>query len=581
MKKASLPVFILHASYLILLLLAGCLRQEPRADLIIINGAEPDSLDPAIISTQTEMRIVKALYEGLTRLEGTNATPVPALAEHWEISPDGTIYTFHLRSNAIWSTGQAITAEDVVWSWRRALDPLTGAEYAGQLFFIKGAEEFNSGKTNAATGRPFTGSEVAVRAINAQTLRVELLSPTAFFLDLCAFPTLAVVPRFWIEKHGDRWLMQPPVPVNGTYSLEFWRLNDRVRLRKNPHHWDAANVQSIVVDFLPIKSATTALNLYETGQADVIWDKNLVPNDLMDVLGKRPDCHRFDYLGTYFYRYNVKRKPFDDARVRKALALAVDKRRLVTKITRNGEKATSHFTPLGMGMYQPPAGHDYNPEQARKLLAEAGFPGGKGFPAFHYLFKTDKSDEQVAVELQAMWQKELGLKVELRQMEPKVYYSAQSALDYDLSRSSWIGDYNDPNTFLDMFMSNNGNNRTGWSSTAYDALIRQANQQTIPARRAELLAQAETLLVREDLPIVPLYFYAGVNFFDPRKVEGIHQNLLDEHPIYLIRKMNRGSKVGSRGPEAQQQARLVPTSKVNVPKRTRVPALDSRPSTLD
>ncbi|NDA67067.1 MAG: peptide ABC transporter substrate-binding protein [Verrucomicrobia bacterium] len=531
--------FFFFAFSFFLLALSGCTRSEPPADLTVINGAEPDSLDPAIISTQTEMRIVKALFEGLTRLEGKNATAEPAIAHRWDMSPDGAVYTFHLRTNAFWSTGQSITAEDFVWSWRRALAPETGAEYASQLFFIKGAEDYSTGKTNAATGKPFTPEDVAVRALDPHTLRVELIGPAAFFLDLCAFPTLAAVPRFWIEKHGDRWLLAPPVPCNGAYTLEFWRLNDRVRLRRNPLHWDVANIRSELVDFLPIKSSTTALNLYETGAADVIWDKNLVPNELMDVLGKRPDCHKFDYLGTYFFRFNVKRKPFTDVRVRKAFALAVDRKQLAAKIVRSGETPTSHFTPKGMGVYEPPEGWGCDPEQARKLLAEAGFPGGKDFPPFHYLFKTDKLDEQVGVELQEIWRKELGVKMELRAMEPKVYYSAQSALDYDLSRSSWIGDYNDPNTFLDMFMTGNGNNRTGWSNPAYDELIRTANLQTDPKKRAALLRQAETLLIRDDLPIVPLWFYAGVNFYDPKKIEGIHANLLDEHPIHTIaRKKN-------------------------------------------
>ena len=526
--------FILHTSYLILCL--SCTRSDPPADLVLVNGAEPDSLDPAIISTQTEMRIVKALFEGLTRLEGKNATPEPGIAQRWDMSPDGVVYTFHLRTNAVWSTGQPIAAADFVWSWRRALAPETGAEYASQLFFIKGAEDYSTGKTNTATGKPFTPDDVAVRALDPHTLRVELIGPTAFFLDLCAFPTLAVVPRFWVEPHGDRWLLQSPVPTSGAYTLEFWRLNDRVRIRRNPRHWDAANILSERVDFLPIKSATTALNLYETGAADVIWDKNLVPNELMDVLGKRPDCHKFDYLGTYFFRFNMKRKPFTDVRVRKAFALALDRKKLVGKIARSGETPTAHFTPKGMGVYEPPEGWGYDPEQARKLLAEAGFPGGQGFPPFHYLFKTDKLDEQVGVELQEIWRKELGVKMELRAMEPKVYYSAQSALDYDLSRSSWIGDYNDPNTFLDMFMSGNGNNRTGWANATYDNLIRTANLQTDPPKRAALLRQAETLLIRDDLPIVPLWFYAGVNFYDPKRIEGIYPNLLDEHPIHTIRR---------------------------------------------
>jgi oligopeptide transport system substrate-binding protein len=521
------------------LLLAGC-SQSPRADLVIVNGAEPDSLDPAIISTQPEMRIVKALFEGLTRLEGTNGTAVPALAERWEISPDGKLYIFHLRTNLVWSTGQPLTAEDFVWSWKRALEPVTASDYASQFYFITGAEDYNAGKT-----RDF--SHVGLRAVDAHTLRVELNSPTAFFLDLCAFPTAAAVPRFWIEKYGDRWLLQPGLPVNGAFQLDFWRMNDRVRVRKNPRHWDAANTRSSVIDFLPVKTAANALNLYETGEADIIWDKNLVPTELMDLLKKRPDCHLFDYLGTYFYRYNVKRKPFDDVRVRKALALAVNRPQLVAKITRSGEKPTSHFTPKGIGVYTSPPGLEYNPDEARRLLAEAGFPGGKGFPSVHYLFKSDKADEQAAVELQAMWQKELGINVELRQMESNVYYSSQIALDYDLSRSSWIGDYNDPNTFLGMFTSKDGNNRTGWANAAYDTLINDANRETDPVKRAALLQKAETMLLLEGIPIMPLYFYAGVNFFDPRKVEGIHQNLLDEHPVNRIYKKveGRGSKVES------------------------------------
>ncbi|MBM3877392.1 MAG: peptide ABC transporter substrate-binding protein [Verrucomicrobia bacterium] len=519
---------------IVVALLASCARREPPADLVIINGAEPESLDPAIITGQPEMRVVRSMFEGLTRLEPVNATPVPALAERWDLSPDGSVYTFHLRSNAVWSTGQPITADDVAWSWRRALDPLTASEYAGQLYFIRNAEEFNVARTNPVTGKPFTPEDVAVRATGPRTVRVELTGPTPFFLELCAFPTLAVVPRFWIERHGDRWLMTPPVPVNGHYELVSWRVHDKIRLRRNPRHYDTQSVRSEVVDFLPMESAATALNLYLTGAADIIWDKNLVPSELMDELRRRPDCHLFDYLGTYFIRCNVTRKPFDDPRVRKALALAFDKRRIVENITKSGEKVASHFTPKGMAVYEPPDGLSRDIELARKLLADAGFPGGKGFPAFQYLFKTGEADKQIGVELQAMLKKELGISMELRAVEWKVYLAALSALDYDLARSSWIGDYNDPNTFLDMFMSNNGNNRTGWKHARYDQLVRDANLQPDPKRRAAMLREAETILVRDELPILPLYFYAGVNFWRPDQITGLHNNLLDEHPIYSI-----------------------------------------------
>lgn len=527
------------AAVCVALLLSGCGAKEERADFIIMNGAEPESLDPAIITGQPDGRVVGALFEGLTRFNPVNAKPIPGLAESWDISDDGKTYIFHLRDKLVWSTGEPITADDVVYSWRRALDPLTASDYAGQLYYVKNGEAFNTGKTNSVTGKRYTGEDVGVFALDKRTVKVELEGPTPFFLDLCCFRTLAVVPRQAIEKYGDRWLMEKPLPTSAAYTLDFWRIHDRIRVRKNPLYWDAAHVENEVVDLLPTESATTALNLYETGEADVIWDKNLVPSELMDVLKNRSYVHTYNYLGTYFLRFNLTRKPFDDVRVRKALALALDKRRFVERITRSGEQPASCLTPPGMEGYKSPEGLGYDPEQARKLLAEAGYPGGKGFPTFSYLFNTSEMHKQVAVEMQEMWKKELGINMELRQTEWKVYLSAQSQLDYDLSRSSWIGDYVDPNTFLDMFMSNNGNNRTGWKNPHYDDLMRQANQERDPVKRAQLMHDAEVLLVREDVPIAPLFFYVGVNIFDPKVVGGIHQNLLDEHPLWAMKRLDR------------------------------------------
>ena len=518
--------------------LPACAPSEKRADIVIINGSEPESLDPAIVTGQPDCRAVRCLFEGLTRLDPRTATPIPGLAEKWDISADATTYTFHLRTNAVWSTGQPITVDDVIYSWIRVLTPATACDYAGQLYFVKNAENFNTGKTNAATGKLFQPGDLGFRKIDPFTLRVELVGPTAFFLDLCAFPTLAVVPRFAVEKYGDRWLMQKPLPVNGPYLLEGWRLHDKIRYRKNPRYWDASHTRNEIVDFLSMDTPMTALNLFKTGQADIIWDKNLVPTELMDILRRSPECHTFDYLGTCFVRYNVTRKPFDDVRVRKALALVLDKKLIVEKIRKSGERIASHLTPPGMPQYRPPEGLGYDPDLARKLLAEAGYPGGKNFPAFEYLFNSNKTEEQIAVEMQAMWTRELGLQVRLRQAEWKVYLAAQSALDYEVSRSSWIGDYNDPNTFLDMFMSNNGNNRTGWKSARYDQLMRDGNSRTDAKQREKLLQEAETLLIRDEVPIAPLYFYSGINFFDATKIEGVYFNLLDEHPALAIRRKN-------------------------------------------
>ena len=518
-----------------LILSAGC-RPQPAADLVIANGSEPESLDPAIVTAVPDMRITKALFEGLMRLDGGTARPVPGLAESWEVSADGRVYTFHLRTNLTWSTGEPITTADVLYSWRRALDPATAADYAGQLFYIRNAEAFYNGKLQDP-------SQLGIHALDPLTLQIELNDPLAFFLDLCCFPTLAVVPRGSIEKFGDRWLTTRPLPVSGPYELEAWRLNNRVRLRRNPRYWDAAHTRSEVIDLLPTGSPNTALNLYETGVADVVWDKDLAPIELMDVLMKRPDFHKFDFLGTYFYRFNVTRKPLDDPRVRRAFALATDKARIIRKLTFGGEKAADHFVPDGVADYVSPAGLKFDPAQARKLLAEAGFPGGNGFPRLQYTFFSAaggaaKMQGKIAVELQQMWRTELGVEIDLRQIERKIFYNAQSRLDYDISASSWVGDYNDANTFLDLYMSQSGNNRTGWKNARYDGFIREANRQTDRQQRAALFREAESLLVAEEAPIVPLYFYAGFILFDDNNVAGISPNLLDEHPlqdIYRVR----------------------------------------------
>jgi len=529
--KARVPGWLRFACLIATLLSSGCARSEPPADLVIINGAEPESLDPGILTGQADGRVALEMFEGLTRYDPATAAPIPGLAEHWDISPDGTVYNFHLRTNALWSTGEPITAGDFVYSWLRVLEPATASEYAGQLFYLRNGEEYGTGKLKDP-------SRVGVRATDNYTLRVELKNPTPFFLDLCALQTLRVVPRQAIEKYGDRWLMMRPVPCSGAYELVEWRVNDRIRLRRNRRYWHAAHTRSETVDLLPSTSANTALNLYETGAADVVWDKNLVPVELLDILLKRPDFHTFPYLGTYFIRFNVTRKPFDDPRVRKALALAIDKKRIVGKITKGGEQPASGYTPPGIPGYETPEGLGFDPPSARRLLAEAGFPGGHGFPSFQYLCDTtSRQQEQIAVELQDMWHRELGVHVEIRKLEWKTYLRAQGELDYDLCRSSWIGDYNDANTFLDMFMSNNPNNRTGWKSPRYDQWLREANAQVDRKKREQLLQQAEILLVREEAPVVPLYFYAGLEYHDENKIQGIFPNVLDVHPIQVIHKV--------------------------------------------
>jgi oligopeptide transport system substrate-binding protein len=505
------------------LILAGC-SPQPRADLVFLNGAEPETLDPALITGQPEGRIANALFEGLLTFD-QKGTPQPGMAESWEISEAGRVYNFKLRDGLVWSDGRPLTAKDFVASWRRTLAPATASEYAYQLQYIKNARAFNEGKITDFAA-------VGVSATDDRTLRVELENPTPFFLDLCSFVTLLPVPLHAIEKHGDNWTKPGCLVGNGAYLLESWRLNDHIRLRKNPRYWNANNVAMETIDVLPVSKANTAFNLYAAGQADLMMDKGLVPPALLGEIKNREDFHAAPFLGTYFLRYNCAKGPFTDARVRQAFSLVLDKPSIVERITRAGELPADSFVPPGAGGYRPyENGRGRDIAAAKQLLAGAGYPDGRGFPMVTYLYSEGELNEAIAIELQGMWRRELGVNVQLLRQEWKVYLRSLSSLDYDIARSSWVGDYPDPNTFLDMFVTGGGNNRTGWSDPRYDQIIAAAAAELDPSKRHDILRQAEQILVDQEMPVCPLYFYVGIQLYDGQRLEGLEGNVLDEHPL--------------------------------------------------
>ena len=260
-------------------------------------------------------------------------------------------------------------------------------------------------------------------------------------------------------------------------------------------------------------------------------DKGLVPTPLLNDLKTRADFHSAPFLGVYFLRFNCSKPPFNDPRVRKAFSLVIDKPLIVEKITRAGETPASSLVPPGTAGYDPPPGMARDPEKARQLLAEAGFPNGKNFPLASYLYSEGELNEGIAVELQGMFLRELGVKINLQRQEWKVYLRSMSSLDFDLCRASWVGDYRDPNTFLDMFVTGGGNNRTGWSNREYDRLIAAAGSEINPGKRFDIFRKSERLLVSGETPICPLYFYVGIQLYNGSKLGGIEANLLDEHPI--------------------------------------------------
>jgi oligopeptide transport system substrate-binding protein len=508
--------------WLTLLLFSGCGPRVSPPEMTFINGTEPESLDPHIITGQPEYRLCQALGEGLTSRNGKGEIE-PGIAERWEISADGLVYTFHLRP-AVWSDGSILTADQFARSWLRAISPALGSNYAELHYPIRNAQAYNEGKLVQA-------DQVGVRALDQKTLQVTLAHPTPFFLDLVSLPTFHPVHFPTLEKWGDDWIKPGKLVSNGAYQLLDWRIDDRISLQKNPHYWRASTVALQRIDVLATSRASTAFNLFYAGMTDLILDKNLVPSFFIDKIIGQPYFHATACLATYFYRFNVTRPPFNDPKVRRALALAIDKESIVQRVTRAGEPVASSLVPPGIPGYVKAQGLDYNPAAAREQLRAAGYPAGQGFPSVSILYNSSEQNEQIATAIQAMWKETLGITVTLRKQEWKVYLSTQSELDYDISRSSWVGDYNDPNTFLDMFVTGRGNNRTGWSDSIYDALIERAASETEPTRRFALLREAETRLINEELPIVPLYHYVGIALYHPERLQGYQPNVIDEHPL--------------------------------------------------
>ncbi len=504
--------------------LPACGPQRERADLVFIQSAEPETIDPALASDQVSMRIATSLFEGLCRVNAAGR-PEPGMAERWEISADRKTYTFHLRPGITWSDGRPVTAQDFRESWRRALLPETGADYASLMHVIRGARAFAE-----ETDKDFR--HVGVQALDERTLRVELENPTPYFIDLCAFVTLCPVPTQTIQAQGSAWIKPRHIVTNGAYLLDDWRLDDHIRLKKNPRYWDADNVRLRTVEVKPVQDANTALSYFHTGQCDLMMDKGMVPPSLTQRLKQEPWFHTGPFLGTWFIRINVTRPPFNDPRVRQAFALAVDKRRIVEKITQLGEPVAAGIVPPGTGAaYQPAPGLSGSLQQARDLLAQAGFPGGRGFPRVEYLYIPLPIERSIAIELQSMWQQTLGVTVNLTKQEQKVWLKSMRELDYHLCRSSWVGDYNDPSTFLDLFTSSNGQNRTGYQSPGYDRLIAAAAAEPDTARRNQLFQEAETRLVSTETAVIPVYHYVGVQFYHRDRLTGVQANLIDDHPF--------------------------------------------------
>ncbi len=516
------------------LLLAGCGKKAaspaPGAKVLHVgNGTEVQDLDPQVVTGVPENKVINALFEGLVIEGPTGSDTAPGVAERWETSADGLIWTFHLRANAKWSNGDPVTAHDFVRSYQRILTPSLAAEYAYKLHHVVGAEAYNKGELTDF-------SQVGFAALDDRTLRITLRHRTPFLLEAMKhyswFPVhIPTIEKFnGLDRKGSRWTRAGNLVGNGPFVLQDWRTNQKIVVTRSPSYWDRGSVKLDEIHFYPVESMDTEERMFRTGQ---LHKTNELPISKIDAYKRQhPENYREDpYYGIYFYRINVTRPPLNDARVRRALALTIDREQLVTQVTRGGQQPAHHFTPPSPD-YAPTARIQGDLAEARRLLAEAGYPEGRGFPKIELLYNTSENHRVIAEAIQQMWRRSLGVDITLRNEEWKVYLDSQDALNYDLARAGWIGDYTDPNTFTDMWVTGGGNNDTGWANAEYDRLARASMATATDEERFAIYQRMETILM-EELPIIPIYFYTRVYAISPRVLNWV-RNPLDNRAWKFI-----------------------------------------------
>jgi len=520
----------------LVLLNAGCSEIIKPVDtaaekqiLYLGNGTEPQDLDPHVVTGVPESKILMALLEGLVIRHPNGLSPLPGIAEKWNVSNDGKTYTFFLRDNAIWSNGDSVTANDFVYSWRRMLTPSLGSKYPDMLYDVIGAEDFNKGLL-----KDF--SKVGVKALDIGTLEVSLRNPAPYFLELLCHYTTRPVHRPTIEKFGEidslgsQWTRPGNFVGNGPFKLSSWELNKLLVVKKSLTYWDADNVQLNEIHFFPVDNATREDLMFRSGKLHVT---STVPQEKIEVYKEKyPENLKIDpYYGTYYYRFNTNKEPFDDKLVRQALSLSIDRKQIVDKVQKGGQAEAFSFTPPDKNAFYPSTKLEYDPVRARELLVQAGYEEGT-FPSFELLYNTSEGHQKLAQAIQQMWKKNLNVDVTLTNTDWKVYLSKMSIGDFSVARAGWIGDYVDPKSFLDMMVTGRGNNQTGWSSNRYDSLLLKGANSSSQEERFSFFDEAEHILM-DELPVLPIYTYTRIYMLHP-DVQGWDSNLLDNHPYQYL-----------------------------------------------
>ncbi len=488
-------------------------------------GPEPRTLDPAAITDTHSAFVAGSLFEGLLVWNASGDTLQPGAASGYEVSADGRQYTFTLREGAIWSNGDPVAAADFVVSWRRLLNPDLGSPYASLLYPIKGARELHRGQVRDA-------SSLRVEARDRLTLIVELESPTPWFPAIVAHTITAPINPRALKRHGYAWTRPENIVVNGPFTLESWTRGHELVLVRNRYYHSSSEVALDRVIARVDMSPERVVEMFDSGQ--ILWTgraSGSLPLGQLGALSKRPEARVQAQLGTSWYYLKTSAPPLSDSRVRKALDLSLDRAGLATILGPSG-LATSGYVPPGMPDYRYPAARSFDPHGARALLAAAGFPAGEGFPPLELAVDARNLQEQVAAWVADSWRRELGIEVNIFARRWGAHWEALEQGAFQVGRGGWLGDYPDPSSFLELFLSDNELNRSEWGSPSYDELILEASRTTDPSSRKRLLSAAERQLVQA-LPALPVFHFSSVSLVNP-KVRGYIDNPLDMHLLRYI-----------------------------------------------
>ena len=512
-----------HFALLILtLLVLGCTTSDntpeetgPKNTININIGNEPPTLDWSLAMDSTSYTVLNNLMEGLTKFD-ESLEAQPALAESWQVSEDGTTYTFKIRENVKWSDGQPLTAKDFEYSWKRILNPATGGHYAYFLYDIENAEEYNTGKIDDP-------NKVGVKVLDDNTLEVKLRRPASYFPSTLVFMSTFPMRQDVVEKHGIRWTEPENIVTVGPYKLSSWRHHDNMLLTINENYWgEKPTIKN--VNMVMNENPSSALALYESGELDFADSKSIPPLEV-PRLRIIEDFTTTPQFRTNYIAFNVEKPPFNNPLVRKAFSASIDRKSIIGLIQGAGITTTS-WIPKDMLAYNAEIGVGFDPEQAKKWLAEAGYPDGKGFPEITFLWPDVSFNRVIAEALQSMWKEYLGIKVNLINEEWKVYLSTINTNPPEIHRAGWGADFPDPHNFMSLFTCNSGNNRTGWCNKEYDALVEAAAAETDPDKRIVLYNQAQKILTETDSPIAPFYITTQQNLIKPYVI-GLVPNPLD------------------------------------------------------